>query len=311
LFEPAYIEAYKKGILRERIDTAYKILKKCTLCPRNCKVNRLADEKGVCKTGKNALVSSYNPHFGEEDPLVGTNGSGTIFMTWCNLLCVFCQNYDISHEGEGREVTSEGLAAMMLSLQKMGCHNINFVTPSHVIPQILSALAIAIEGGLSVPLVYNSGGYDVLKSLRLLDGIFDIYMPDFKYWDGEVARKYCDARNYPSAARAAIKEMHRQVGDLKMDKRGVAYRGLLVRHLVMPDDLAGTRKIMRFLATKISPNTYVNVMAQYRPCGLAYKYPEINRSITSDEYDDAVRMALEEGITRLDERKRLRILRWL
>lgn len=311
MFQPSYIETYKKGILKERIEAAYKIIKNCHLCPRICRVNRLADEKGVCKTGKHAIVSSYNPHFGEEDPLVGTHGSGTIFMGWCNLLCVFCQNYEISHMGEGRAVTSEELASMMLSLQKMGCHNINFVTPTHVIPQILSALTIAIEGGLHVPLVYNTGGYDVVKSLKLLDGIFDIYMPDFKYWEGEAAEKYSDAKNYPIAARAALREMHRQVGDLEMDERGIAYRGLLVRHLVMPHNLASTRDIMRFLAKEISPNTYVNVMAQYRPCGLAHRYPEVNRPITTDEYNDAVQMAIEEGITRLDERKRLRIIRWL
>lgn len=311
MFQPSYIETYKKGILKKRIEAAYKIIEDCYLCPRNCKVNRLVDEKGICKTGKHAAVSSYSPHFGEEDPLVGTHGSGTIFMAWCNLLCVFCQNYEISHIGEGRAVTSEEFASMMLSLQKMGCHNINFVTPTHVIPQILSALTIAIEGGLHVPLVYNTGGYDVVKSLKLLDGIFDIYMPDFKYWKGEVAEKYSDAKNYPIAARAALKEMYRQVGDLKMDEGGIAYRGLLVRHLVLPHNLAGTQDIMRFLAKEISPNTYVNVMAQYRPCGLAYKYPEINRPITTDEYNDAVQMAIEEGITRLDERKRLRIVRWL
>ncbi|HIC91202.1 MAG TPA: radical SAM protein [Syntrophaceae bacterium] len=311
MFQPSYIETYKKGILEKRIEAAYKIIENCHLCPRNCRVNRLAEERGTCKTGKHAIVSSYNPHFGEEDPLVGTHGSGTIFMAWCNLLCIFCQNYEISHMGEGREVTSEEFANMMLSLQKIGCHNINFVTPTHVIPQILSALTIAIEGGLHIPLVYNTGCYDVIKSLKLLDGIFDIYMPDFKYWEGEVAEKYSHAKNYPIAARAALKEMYRQVGDLKMDERGIAYRGLLVRHLVMPHNLAGTRNIMRFLAKEISPNTYVNVMPQYRPCGLAYKYPEINRSITTDEYNEAIQMAIEEGITRLDERKGIRIIRWL
>lgn len=311
MFQPTYIETYKKGILKERIEAAHSILEKCHLCPRTCKVNRLADEKGICKTGKQAIVCSYHPHFGEEDPLVGTHGSGTIFMAWCNLLCLFCQNYEISHMGEGRAVTSEEFAAMMLSLQKIGCHNINFVTPTHVIPQILSALSIAIEGGLHVPLVYNSGGYDVVRSLKLLDGIFDIYMPDFKYWEGEVAQKYSDAKNYPIAARAALREMYRQVGDLRMDESGIAYRGLLVRHLVMPHNLAGTRYIMRFLVKEISPNTYVNVMAQYRPCGRAHLYPEINRPISVNEYNEAVNMALEEGITRLDERKRLRIVRWL
>jgi len=311
LFIPAYIEAHRTGKLADSIKKAYKILENCRLCPRECEVNRLEDEKGICRTGRLAMVSSYNPHFGEEDPLVGINGSGTIFMTNCNLLCVFCQNWEISHLGEGSEVSSKTLAGMMLHLQRQGCHNINFVTPTHVVPQILDALPYAIEGGLHVPLVYNTGGYDAVASLKLLEGIFDIYMPDFKFWDPEMARKYLKAPDYPEKAREAIKEMQRQVGDLTLDENGIALRGMLLRHLVMPGGVAGTRDIMRFIAREISPSTYVNIMEQYRPCGNANKYPPLDRSITHDEYEEALRAAREEGITRFDKRERkIRIVRW-
>jgi putative pyruvate formate lyase activating enzyme len=254
------------------------------------------------------MVSSFSPHFGEEEPLVGRGGSGTIFLTSCNLRCVFCQNYDISHRMEGEEVEAKDLAAMMLRLQALGCHNINFVTPTHQVPQILEALALAAGQGLRLPLVYNCGGYEAVATLRLLDGIVDIYMPDFKFADSEAAATYADAPDYPDVARAAIREMHRQVGDLVLDEHGIAQRGLLVRHLVMPNGLAGTRKVMRFLAQEISRNTYVNVMAQYRPCGLAHRHPAIARGITATEYREAVEAALEEGIHRLDERHTLRIL---
>ena len=305
LFEPSYINAYKTGKLSDSIEKAYRILEKCRLCPRECEVNRLEDEEGICHTGKSAIVSSHNPHFGEESPLVGTGGSGTIFITHCNLLCVFCQNWETSHLGIGREVGSKELAAMMLDLQRHGCHNINFVTPSHVIPQILDALQYAIEGGLHVPLVYNTGGYDAVESLKLLEGIFDIYMPDFKFWDPEISGKYLKAPDYPERAREAIREMHRQVGDLVMDENGIALRGILLRHLVMPGGVAGTREIMRFIVKDISPDTYVNIMDQYRPCGSAYKYPPLDRGITKDEYEDALRAAREEGITRFDKRDHL------
>jgi len=311
LFIPSYIQAHRTGKLADCIKKAYKILENCRLCPRECEVNRLEDEKGICRTGRSAMVSSFNPHFGEEDPLVGTHGSGTIFMTNCNLLCVFCQNWEISHLGQGSEVSSKTLAEMMIHLQRLGCHNINFVTPTHVVPQILDALPHAIEGGLNVPLVYNTGGYDAVESLKLLEGIFDIYMPDFKFWDPEMARKYLKASDYPEKARDAIKEMHRQVGDLTIDENGIALRGILLRHLVMPGGVAGTRNIMRFIAKEISPNTYVNIMDQYRPCGNAYKYPPLDRSITDDEYEEALRAAREEGVTRLDRReRRIRIFRW-
>jgi len=311
MMDPSYLKAHREGILRERIAAALAILERCRLCPRHCEVNRLKGEQGVCQTGRQAIVSSHNAHFGEEDPLVGRGGSGTIFLTQCNLLCVFCQNYEISHMGEGAPVQAGDLADMMVALQGQGCHNINFVTPTHVVPQLLEALPEAIERGLRVPLVYNCGGYEEVATLHLLDGLVDIYMPDFKFWDSQVAERYCKATDYPEKARLAVKEMHRQVGDLTVDDMGIARRGLLIRHLVMPDGLAGTRDIMRFLATEVSKNTYVNVMSQYRPCGEAHRYRELQRMITVEEYREAVRMAHEEGIHRLDERRLIHVFRWL
>jgi putative pyruvate formate lyase activating enzyme len=307
--DPSYLKAHREGILRERIAAALAILERCRLCPRHCEVNRLKGEQGVCQTGRQASVSSHNAHFGEEDPLVGRGGSGTIFLTQCNLLCVFCQNYEISHLGEGVPVQAGDLADMMVALQGQGCHNINFVTPTHVVPQLLEALPEAVERGLRVPLVYNCGGYEEVATLHLLDGLVDIYMPDFKFWDSQVAERYCKATDYPEKARLAVKEMHRQVGDLTVDDMGIARRGLLIRHLVMPDGLAGTRDIMRFLATEVSKNTYVNVMSQYRPCGEAYRYRELQRMVTVEEYREAVRMAHEEGIHRLDERRLIHVFR--
>jgi putative pyruvate formate lyase activating enzyme len=280
----------------------------CSLCPRACGVNRLEGETGYCRTGRKAKVASFNAHFGEEGPLVGRYGSGTIFISSCNLLCIFCQNYDISHLAEGTEVEPEQVAAMMLYLAERGCHNINFVTPSHVVPQIIEALVPAIEQGLEVPLVYNSGGYDSKQTLQLLDGIFDIYMPDFKFWDGKWADRFCKAPDYRDIATESIKEMHRQVGDLVLDKEGIAVKGLLVRHLVMPEQVAGTSEIMEFLAREISPNTYVNVMDQYRPCGSADKDEFINRRLTSREYKNAVDAAKKAGLTRLDPRERPRLI---
>jgi putative pyruvate formate lyase activating enzyme len=300
MFTPSYREAHRTGKLAGSIIRSRRMLENCRLCPRECGVNRLKNEKGVCRTGRLAMVSSFGAHFGEEEPLVGTGGSGTIFFANCNLLCVFCQNWEISHLGEGREVASEALAAMMIELQESGCHNINFVTPSHVVPQILEALPHAVKRGLNVPLVYNTGGHDAVKTLKLLEGIFDIYMPDFKFWDPERARTYLKALDYPEKAGEAIREMHRQVGDLTLDKRGVATRGLLLRHLVMPGGLAGTREIMRFVATELSPDTHVNIMKQYYPCGSASKYPPLDRRITREEYAEALRAAREEGIRRLD-----------
>lgn len=309
-FEPAYIKTRNQGLLKNKIERSYEILRACTLCPRVCGVDRLSGEKGICQTGEHAMVSSYSPHFGEESPLVGEHGSGTIFFARCNLLCLFCQNYDISHEGEGVEVSSQELAKTMLLLQAGGCPNINFVTPSHVVPQILAAVDEAADGGLRIPLVYNTSGYDSVDTLTILEGVFDIYMPDFKFWDPKVAEVLCDAPDYPEVAREALKEMHRQVGDLALDEGGVAQRGLLIRHLVLPDGLAGTRDVMRFLAKEISSNSYVNVMAQYRPCGQAVEVPSLRRAITDEEYQEAMEMAHEEGINRLDERKRVFQLRW-
>lgn len=287
------------------------MLSPCRVCPRNCKVDRLSDEKGVCQTGSKALVSSYAPHFGEESPLVGSGGSGTIFLTHCNLLCLFCQNFEISHLGEGLETEAGQLASMMISLQRQGCHNINFVTPSHVVPQILSALPIAIEKGLTVPLVYNSSGYDSTETLKLLEGIVDIYMPDFKFWNRESAKRYANAPDYPEVARDAVLEMHRQVGDLVLDDDGVAVKGLLVRHLVMPGGLNETGEIMGFLARKVSRDTYVNVMDQYRPCGKAYQCPPIDRRLNKDEYQEAIELARDAGLRRLDERDWVKILKRL
>jgi putative pyruvate formate lyase activating enzyme len=308
-FEAAYIKSFEKGLLQKKIQAAYKILNSCTLCPRQCRINRMSGETGICKTAKQAWVSSYNPHFGEEAPLVGTHGSGTIFFTHCNLMCLFCQNFDISHEGYGQEVSDKQLAAMMVALQQQGCHNINFVTPSHVVPQILSALAIAIQQGLSVPLVYNSGGYDLPATLRLLEGVFDIYMPDFKFWDAQVAETACQAKDYPQIARRALREMHRQVGDLKIDENGIAQKGLLIRHLVLPGGLAGTREIMRFIAREISTNSYVNIMSQYRPCGRAAEIKGFSSLLSKVDFQTALREAAAEGITRLDQPRRAFFLR--
>ena len=308
-FEAAYIKTFEAGLLSKKIDTANTTLSACNLCPRKCGVNRISGETGICKTGNHARVSSYNPHFGEEAPLVGSHGSGTIFFTHCNLMCLFCQNYDISHDGHGREVSCEQIAAVMLALQKQGCHNINFVTPSHVVPQILSAVGIAVQNGLSVPLVYNTGGYDRVETLKLLEGVFDIYMPDFKFWDPEIAASACDARNYPDVARRALIEMHRQVGDLAINKNGIAQRGLLIRHLVLPQGLAGTREVMRFIATKISPNSYVNIMSQYRPCGRAAEINGLATYPSRTDFQAAVKAAKQVGITRLDQPRRVFVLR--
>ena len=303
--EPAYLQTHRSGLLRCKTEEALKSLSACTLCPRRCGVNRPAGETGVCKTGRLASVSSFNTHFGEEAPLVGEHGSGTVFFTHCNLLCLFCQNFDISHQGIGQEVTDEQLAGIMLGLQRKGCHNINFVTPSHVVPQILAALEIAVSNGLNVPLVYNTGGYDRPETLKLLDGVIDIYMPDFKFWDPEIARATCEAPDYPEVARQALVEMHRQVGELVLGADGIARRGLLVRHLVMPAGAAGTRQVMRFIAQRISLRTYVNVMSQYRPCGRAHEVAGLGTALSPAEYRRAVEEAVEEGITRLDRPHRV------
>lgn len=304
----SYIALHESGELRQRAAKARDLLGDCQLCPRRCLVNRLQNEKGVCRTGARAMVASYSPHFGEESPLVGTGGSGTVFFSHCNLRCVFCQNFEISHQGEGVEVDDGQLAAIMVSLQKQGCHNINFVTPSHIVPQILAALPLAVEKGLRLPLVYNTSGYDSVETLRLLDGVIDIYMPDFKFWSQESAKRYAKAADYPERAREAILEMHDQVGELVIDGQGIAVRGLLVRHLVMPGGLAETERIMNWLAGEVSPDTYVNVMDQYRPCGQAFKYPPLDRPLSHAEYTEAVRLARAAGLTRLDDRNIDRLL---
>lgn len=303
-FEPACLALFRSGELKHRVEQAIQQLSDCRVCPRNCGVDRLANRTAACKTGRYARVASTFPHFGEEDCLRGWRGSGTIFFSWCNLRCVFCQNFDISQTPSGIEAHPELLATMMLELQDMGCHNINFVTPEHVVPQVLEGLLIAVEAGLRLPIVYNTSAYDSLDSLHLLDGVVDIYMPDFKFWDEERSLRYLKARDYPEAARNAVKEMHRQVGVLKFDEQGIARRGVLVRHLVMPGCLDETRAIMRFLAEEVSPDTYINIMAQYRPAGKvsSQQYTEIGRQITSQEYQDAIFAAQEAGLWRFDRR---------
>ena len=307
--EPTYRQTYQTGLLQKKVAEASSRLKRCMLCPRKCGVDRLSGETGFCSTGKLSRVSSFSPHFGEEAPLVGNHGSGTIFFTHCNLLCLFCQNFDISHQGQGQEATADELAGIMLALQNQGCHNINFVSPSHVVPQILAAVEIAVENGLEVPLVFNTGGYDRVSTLKLLEGVFDIYMPDIKFWDSQVAEDSCQAADYPEVARKALTEMHRQVGDLQIDETGIARRGLLIRHLVLPGGLAGTREIMRFIAQNISTASYVNVMSQYRPCGRAAEVKGLETPLAPEDYRSAVRAAREEGITRLDQPRRRFVFR--
>lgn len=301
-FEAAYLELLRSGELKRRAAAAYARLEACDLCARECGANRRESSAHAgCHTGERAVMSSYGPHFGEEEPLVGSGGSGTIFFAWCNLCCQFCQNYQISQNGEGDEVEPQELAQVMLTLQAQGCHNINLVSPSHVVPQILAAVLIAAEAGLRLPLVYNTGGYDSLKTLASLSGVVDIYMPDMKYADSGVAQRLSKVTDYAAVNQAAVKEMHRQVGILSFDAKGVARRGLLVRHLVLPEGLAGTAQIVRFLRDEISPDTYINVMAQYRPCYRAYDLPPLDRRPTAHEYAEAVRLAQEAGL-RLDGR---------
>jgi putative pyruvate formate lyase activating enzyme len=303
-FAPGYLRLFESGELRRRVKLALGELESCRLCPRDCDVNRLNNQAGVCKTGRYAIVSSHFAHFGEEDCLRGARGSGTIFFSQCNLRCVFCQNYDISWLGEGQVTLPAELAEMMLQLQRVGCHNINFVTPEHVVPQILEALLPAIDQGLRLPLVYNTGGYDSLESIELMNGVVDVYMPDFKIWKAETARRYLRAPNYPEAARSAIFEMHRQVGPLAFDERGLALRGLLIRHLVMPGLAEETRQILKWIADELGPDTYVNLMDQYSPAGRVGNadFTEINRRITSKEYQAAVEAAHAVGLWRLDDR---------
>jgi putative pyruvate formate lyase activating enzyme len=295
---PSYLNLGKKE-LKKGIEKLFKILESCEICPRKCHVNRLKGEKGYCQLGYLPMVSAYHPHFGEETPLVGKYGSGTIFMTSCNLSCVYCQNYEISQLRVGEEISFERLAEMMIELQNLGCHNINFVTPTPQVPAILKSLEIAIEKGLKIPLVYNTSSYDSLEVLKLLDGIFDIYLPDARYSDDKVALKYSNAPNYFEIMKAAIKEMHRQVGDLIVNEEGIAIRGLIVRHLVLPNGLAGSKKIFEFIAKEISKNTFLNIMDQYWPAYKAHQYPELSMRITKEEFQEAINLAKKFGLKRI------------
>jgi putative pyruvate formate lyase activating enzyme len=301
--EPSYLALHRAGELARRAEAALELLgRPCRVCPRRCRVDRLADERSVCHVGRRAIVASAFPHHGEEDPLRGWRGSGTIFLAGCNLRCVFCQNFDVSWGVGGAEVSAEELAGLMLELQARGCHDVNWVTPEHVVPQLLEALAIAAEGGLRLPIVYNTSSYDAPESLELLDGVVDVFMPDLKLWTRERARRYLRRPDYPEVARRSIAEMHRQVGPLELDGRGLAVRGVLLRHLVMPGMLDETEAILRWVADELGPDTYLNLMAQYRPEGLVRDgdYAEIARAPTRDEFLRAVELALSLGLRRLD-----------
>jgi len=302
-FVPAYARLLESGELARRVEEAWRRLGDCDLCARHCRVDRRSTIDGaVCRTGERARVASYGAHHGEEYPLRGRRGSGTIFFSWCNLRCVFCQNWDIAQKGVGRDLAPAEIADIMLELQARGCHNINLVTPSHVVAQIIAAVHDAAMRGLRLPLVYNTGGYDSPEALALLDGIIDIYMPDMKYGDSDLARRYSRVRDYVAVNRAAVREMHRQVGDLQLDGDGIALHGLLVRHLVMPNGIAGTDRVLAFLAREISPATYLNLMDQYRPCHRAGEYPGIDRPTTAQEHLDALQAATRFGMRRLDRR---------
>ena len=294
---PGYIRARQTGQLKQAVQQSLDMLSACTLCPRRCRVDRTGDDPGYCGAGRQAKVASFSPHFGEEPPLVGDHGSGTIFFSHCSLQCVFCQNHDISIHGEGHTVFPNQLAAMMIRLQEQGCHNINFVTPTHVVPQILEALDLAAGSGLHIPLVYNCAGYESPDTLALLDGIIDIYMPDFKFWNDTAAGRFCNAPDYRETAQAAILAMHAQTGDLKTDDAGIACSGLLVRHLVMPGRLEDTREILKFLITRVSPGTHVNLMSQYRPMGEAHRFPDLSRPLSAAEFRRALEMGKTSGLT--------------
>ncbi|MGC8781025.1 MAG: radical SAM protein [Anaerolineae bacterium] len=301
-FEPAYLQLYRTGELKKRAEALWAILESCQLCPRRCGANRLKGESGFCRApGATLVISSFHPHFGEERPLVGIGGSGTIFLTHCNLRCVFCQNWEISQLGRGAEASIRDLAEMMIELQRMGCHNINLVTPTHYSAHILKALHIAAGAGLRLPIVYNTSGWERLEILRVLDGIVDIYLPDFKYWDSAMSAKYSSgAESYPEVTKQAILEMHRQVGVAKPPRDGIMRRGLMIRHLVMPNDVAGSERVIEWIAQHLPRDTYVNIMMQYTPLFKAYDYPEIARRLTAEEYSRVVRRAQELGLTNLD-----------
>ncbi len=300
---PAYGKLEKDGKLAERVEEAYAIFEECRLCPRECGVNRLDGEKGFCQAPLKVMVYVAQPHFGEEISLVGRRGSGTIFFSNCNLRCVFCQNWPISIRGEGRAVEDEKLARMMMYLQEIGCHNINLVTPTHVMPNILKAAKIAYQKGLRIPLVYNTSGYERVEIIKMLDGIVDIYLPDIKYMDGDLSAKYSsEASDYPEMATAAVFEMNRQVGVHQVDTRGIAQRGVMIRHLVMPNRVAGTQKFVEWVAENLPQTTYVNIMSQYHVDYKAFEYPEIARGITVQEFLEAMDWAEKSGLTSLDPR---------
>jgi len=284
---PSYLESYHNSRLGKITEKAFTMLESCSICPRRCKVNRLKNEKGFCKTGFKPKVCSYMPHHGEEPPISGMRGSGAIFFSHCNMACVYCQNYEFSQLGQGREVDFEELAKIMLELQGMGCHNINLVTPTHVLPQILKALESAIPKGLKIPIVYNTGGYELPEIIKLLEGIVDIYLPDMRYADSEAAVKYSSAPDYPEYNQAAVKEMQRQAGVARMDNEGIIKSGLVIRHLVLPNNLSGTDKIMRFIKEDISEDTYISLMSQYLPYHKAAEFSEICRRLQHKEYEEA------------------------
>ena len=295
---PSYIKAKQDGSLEEKAEELEKMASPCVLCPRQCKARRKEGSLGYCKAPYELYVSSAFPHFGEEAPLVGSRGSGTLFLTHCNIRCVFCQNYEISFFGDGAPTSPKDLAHMMVRLQKAGCHNINFVTPTHYVPQIVQAISYAIDMRLSIPLVFNCGGYESLEVIRLLEGIFDIYMPDIKFLDPNLSQRYLNARDYPQVVKEVVREMHRQVGDLKTDSQGVAERGLIIRHLVMPSHIEDTKEVLRFVREEISKDAFVNIMAQYHPCHKAFEFPEIGRRITEAEYLEALEFARKIGLRR-------------
>lgn len=300
-FQAAYLQAEREGKLRKLEKDLWEMFGGCRCCPRRCGADRLAGATGVCRSDARLEVHGAAPHFGEERPLVGFGGSGTIFFSHCNLLCCFCQNWQINHQGDGNFINHDELADMMLGLQQRGCHNVNLVTPTHVVPHIVKALRLAIARGLMIPLVYNTNGYDSLDVITMLDGIVDIYLPDFKYMNGNLSARYASgASDYPEVAAAVIKEMHRQVGVLQMDKSGVAQRGLIIRHLVMPENIAGTDRFVRWVAGELSADTFVNIMAQYHPAHKAYDYPELSRRVTRAEWLQAMAWAREAGLHHLD-----------
>lgn len=294
---PGYVKLSETGELDNRIRILKERLTSCIVCPHHCKVDRPNNERGFCRAGADMVIDGYGPHYGEESVLVGAGGSGTIFFSYCTLQCVFCQNCEISHYGEGYEITPSELAQIMLSLQKKGCHNINFVSPSHFVPQIVEAISLAVKDGLTLPLLYNTGGYDEIDTLKLLEGVIDIYMPDIKFGDNIKAKKYTKSAKYFDIVKSAVKEMHTQVGNLKMNEKGIAYKGLLVRHLVMPENITDTDKVLEFISNEVSTDTFINIMSQYYPAHKSYSFPELSRRISKNEYNEAVKYAKQLGMT--------------